>query len=237
MKNNPNKPGGSKQGDRTTRQTLILLSLSGLFMVLTLLLSVLKDPLSTWLPFNLHSVLVSDYSQDPRGVPIARVQFSLIRDLLSDMVGPETVYPDQRYADVIDSLQTPVPTVTAMPGATIFVPTAGSSASPTPILPSEASPGAPTASGTPTPTGTSTPTGTLPASPTPTNTMVFVYPTATRRPPTQPPTRTPPPAATNTSAPPPTQPPTPVPTATARPTQPPTPTPKPTKPSYPPPYP
>ena len=123
MKNKPNKPDRGRRSDRTTRQTIILLGLSGLFVVLTLLLSVLKDPPSAWLPFHLHSVLISDYSQDPRGVPVARVQISLIRDLLADLADQGTTKPDERYADVIGSLQTPVPTVTAMPGATIFVPT------------------------------------------------------------------------------------------------------------------
>ena len=54
MKRNPINPNKHEQDERPSRSTWVLLGLSGLFLVLTLLLMVLKDPASSWLPVHLH---------------------------------------------------------------------------------------------------------------------------------------------------------------------------------------
>jgi len=233
MKTNPDKPEADRRTDRISLQTLILFSLSGLFLVLALLLFLLKEPPSAWLPVHIHSILISDYSQDPRGIPLAQLNINVIQDVLEDLAFNDaqyaTINPGERYADVIANLQTPVPTVTSMPGATIFVPTAQSSSSPTPstftVIPTSLTP---TDTSSPTPTTTAT----LQPGLSPTPTLVGGNPTSTRIPATQPPepTRTQSSKATNTPVPSPTKPPTQPPTATLRPTQPPTATLRPTQP-------
>lgn len=230
MKSLPVKrKSNNRDPSKPTLQTWILLGLSAFFSILALLLSVLKGPNLPWLPVHIHSVLTADYSQDPRGQPIAQVQLNLIyeflRDLTTNRGSASGDDPDERYAEVIEELLTPVPTVTPMPGATVFVPTAQPGASQTPALTAEF-----TATLLPTEQASLTPTVTATLWPSPTPTGTLVYPTATNPPPG--PTRTRPPAATSTR-PPPTQPP---PTATPRPTQPPPTQPPPTEP-YPPPYP
>jgi hypothetical protein len=231
MKSLPVKAKGSQPGrSRATLQTWVLLGLSAFFSILALLLSVLKGPNLPWLPVHIHSVLTADYSQDPQGQPIAQVQLNLIYEFLKDLTSNRGQAngddPDERYAEVIEELLTPVPTVTPMPGATVFVPTAQPGASQTPALPAEF-----TATLLPTELASLTHTATTTLLPSPTSTGTLVYPTATN--PIPSPTRTRPPAATSTQLPP-TQP---APTATPSPTQPPPTQPPPTEPPYPPPYP
>ena len=236
---NPADQDDREQTNRPTWRSWILQGLSGLFLILTLTLFLLNEPAASWLPVNIHSVLAADYSQDPHGHPFGEVNFSVIRDFIAEMADRTTLTgtanTDQRYENIVNDMRTPVPTVTPMPGGTVFLPTARPTGSTTPSLPTgESSTAEPTQRPSATPTLPGTGTATL-ASPT----VVMAGPTATSRPPTQPPapTRTRRPAATNTSAPPPTQVPTQTLPPTPRPTQPPPPTPKPTKPPYPPPYP
>ena len=141
MKPNPADQDDREQTNRPTWRSWILQVLSGLFLLLTLTLFLLNGPAASWLPVNIHSILAADYSQDPRGHPFGEVNFSVIRDFIAEMADRTTLTgtanTDQRYENIVDEMRTPVPTVTPMPGGTVFVPTARPSGSTTPPLPTE----------------------------------------------------------------------------------------------------
>lgn len=197
-------------------------------------------------PLAMHSVLQANYSADPRQARRPVVQIELIQDALQDQ--PDASL-DKRFSDVKNSLQTPVATVTPLPG--LQLPTSTPTNHPPTQIPQSATP-SPTQRESIRPTAerfTSTPdflrpTLTLYPTRTPTSTASrpairqdTATPTATPMP-TRPP-------ATATSAPQPTatRPPTQAPTATRPPpTQDPyppppeptdTPAPEPTDPPYP----
>ena len=239
MKNKPERDAIKTDRPRPSRQTWVLVGLSGFFLFLASLLFVLRAPVLPWLPVHLHSILAADYSQDPRGQPVAQINLSIIYDLLRDLSAdrnnPGDASPDERYSNVIDQLLTPVPTITAMPGTIVFVPTAKPQTTDSTTATTDSP-----ATLTPTqhPTGTLATTATIGPTSTPTYILTFV--TATHRPPTQQPpmpTNTRPPAITQTATPPTQAPTQPLLTATPRPSQPPTPSRTPTRQPYPPPYP
>jgi len=185
-----------------------------------------------WFPINMHSELKADYSADGLMPRFHTVQLELIRDDIRDQffgMKPEDNSQTDRYATLVNDLQTPVATVTPLRPVTLQ-PTSS---------PTQTATSLPMITATETQTATSTATGTpLPdtatmaatqvvstALPRPTKTKL-PQPTNTKKPPTQPPPTQspptqPPPTATKlptptrvppTAPPPPTQPPYPVPT-------------------------
>jgi uncharacterized repeat protein (TIGR01451 family) len=62
-------------------------------------------------PVNLHSVLLADYSVDPNPTRLPSVRLNIIWDTIQDRE-PGATNLDERQATVLDSLLTPVPTVT-----------------------------------------------------------------------------------------------------------------------------
>ena len=187
-----------------------------------------------WLPINLHSELKADYSADGLMPRLHAVQLELIRDAIRDQffsMKPDENSQADRYATLVNDLQTPVATVTPLYPVTLQ-PTS---------FPTQTATSQPLVTATETQIATSTATDiALPDTATLAATQVFntaiprptkttpPQPTNTKRPPTQlPPTQIPP------TQPPPTQPP---PTATKPPTPtkvPPTAPPPPTRPPYP----
>lgn len=239
-----NFPGKAK-GRRLFLHTGPQIALGGLCLLVSfgwLLQAFIEPP--NWFPVNLHSLLAADYSADPPRLRLPAVHLDLIRDILQDYSTPGN--PDlpgatDRIATLQGELNTPVPSVTRLPGE----PTQTRNPSQTPTHSASATTSTPAAS-TMTPSATSTAASlpTIPSTATPTAgylipTMTVTsratgQPTPTLRPPTQPaPTTTNLPEVSPTPRPnatptptnrPPTQPP---------PTEPPNPYPEPTRPPYP----
>lgn len=159
---------------KSTKWLLVYPVLLVIPLVISFIFTSLFDSgLLTWVPFNLHSILVADYSADIRGYPLQRVGIGIIEDY----------YHDQGYTDanvkigtLKASLLTPVPTVTLFPGNIVpyFTPT-------NQITPTEISgTSTPTESSiNPSLTNTFTPTATSTAQPSPTSQITVIYPTST----------------------------------------------------------
>lgn len=168
------------------------------------------------IPVTLHSLLTADYSADASNMQFPVLNLSIILEALGDRA-PDVAY--SANATLQSSLLTPVASVTPLPGevdqnpptaiptATLLVPTITASATPT-MTPTPTPALTSVGTGTPTsqPFYTAQPTNRATLAPTktktiqnqPTNTQVFhPSPTPTKSPPTNAPTATARPTATN----------------------------------------
>lgn len=203
-----------------------------LFLVLAFVFS-LAPHAPDWVPFNLHSVLASDYSSDLHATRLPEMSIQVIEEALVDRGAPTMA---GRMATLQVGLLTPVPSVTPTAPLEGARPP-GDDSNPTPTLSGSGGKDTPTqtplavGTGLPTPTTnpTSQPSATPTLSPTPTVTWLPpVLPSATKsKPTTPPPTKIP-----STKIPPTQPPPTQIPPTATQPPPPPT-QPPPTKPPKP----
>ena len=118
----------------------------------------------------LHSVALANYAQDPIGGRLQSLSIRIIEFAIQDRE-PETDDAGARATEVVESLKSPVPTVTPKPGDPTYTPTPLSTAVPSATIGTTGTP-APTPSPTRTPTRTpsATPTDLPTAGPSPTPT-------------------------------------------------------------------
>jgi len=106
----------------------------------------------------LHSVALANYAQDPIGGRLQSLSIRIIEFAIQDRE-PETDDAGARATEVVESLKSPVPTVTPKPGDPTYTPTPPSTAAPSATIGTTGTP-APTPSPTRTPTRTPSPTPT-----------------------------------------------------------------------------
>ena len=106
----------------------------------------------------LHSAALANYAQDPIGGRLQSLSIRIIEFAIQDRE-PESDDAGARATDVVDSLKSPVPTVTPKPGDPTFTPTSPNTAVPSATIGT-------TGTLTPTPSPTRTPTRTPSATPT-----------------------------------------------------------------------
>ena len=118
----------------------------------------------------LHSAALANYAQDPIGGRLQSLSIRIIEFAIQDRE-PETDDAGARATEVVESLKSPVPTVTPKPGDPTYTPTLPSTAVPSATIGTSGTP-APTPSPTRTPTRTpsATPTDLPTAGPSPTPT-------------------------------------------------------------------
>jgi len=178
---------------RSRRPALLLLAL-GLIGVslcaVSLFANVTLGEAESFIAAPLHSAALANYAQDPIGGRLQSLSIRIIEFAIQDRE-PETDDAGARATDVVESLKSPVPTVTPKPGDPTYTPIQPSTAVPSATLGSTATP-------TPTPSPTRTPTRTPSATPTDLPTAgPSATPTKTPTPgPTSTPTKTPTPSGT-----------------------------------------
>jgi len=147
---------------RSRRPALLLMAL-GLIGVsicaVSLFANVTLGEAESFIAAPLHSAALANYAQDPIGGRLQSLSIRIIEFAIQDRE-PETDDAGARATEVVESLKSPVPTVTPKPGNPTYTPTAADTAAPTATLRSTSTP-------TPTPSPTRTPTRT--PSPTPTD--------------------------------------------------------------------
>ncbi len=175
---------------RSRRPAFLLLAL-GLIGVsicaVSLFANVTLGEAESFIAAPLHSAALANYAQDPIGGRLQSLSIRIIEFAIQDRE-PETDDAGARATDVVESLKSPVPTVTPKPGDPTYTPTAADTAVPTATAGS---------STTPTPTSSPTRTPTRTPSLTPTD-LPTAGPSAT---PSKTPTPVPSSTATNTAPP------------------------------------
>ena len=185
---------------RSRRPALLLLPL-GLIGVsicaVSLFANVTLGEAESFIAAPLHSAALANYAQDPIGGRLQSLSIRIIEFAIQDRE-PETDDAGARATDVVESLKSPVPTVTPRPGDSTYTPTAPSTSVPSPTIGNTGTQTpTPSPTRTPTRTPTSTPTDPATAGPslTPTKTPTLgPSPTATKTP-TPGPSSTPTPCA------------------------------------------
>lgn len=156
---------------RSRRPAFLLLAL-GLIGVsicaVSLFANVTLGEAESFIAAPLHSAALANYAQDPIGGRLQSLSIRIIEFAIRDRE-PETDDAGARATEVVESLKSPVPTVTPKPGDPTYTPTAANTALPTATIGNTGTPTpTPSPTRTPTRTPTSTPTDLATAGPSPT---------------------------------------------------------------------
>jgi hypothetical protein len=157
----------SEQGRSRDRRPQLALFLLGLllvpFCVWSFFANVGLGEAEGFIPAPLRSAALADYRADSPGDRMQNLSIRIIEFVIKDQ-DPEADDAGARASEVMESLQSPVPSVTARPGDPTSTPTEPSSVPPTATAATSATP-TPTATPSRTPTRTPSPTATEPATP------------------------------------------------------------------------